>query len=570
MIVPIVFVALVAIGCGSSTPSPTNGDDVTAVPRVEEGAQAADPVVAPSSPRNAAITIAMPMAALDAFLVGVLPSVPPYVAQGLEEILGPGGSRILSAPSPLSMLGIDVTGTAILMVAPVDPAQEGVLQAMRDVARSTTTESVAALSAAHERLGHAALQLRIIVPVAEPVTLIRFVRVAAREARLAREMERPEGADLAWTVNDALAFSLHPDAGSLTADVWMPLGPPVGDAFPAQAAPALARARADVLVPDPAATTNGDAETSRMAVDPVAAAKVGALYGEALVQLAVTNVNPDARLELVGQGIREACNPLDLTAGDGGPYVQSILAKARGGAGGVRAEATSTRGPASAETLAPATTRSLDLSAYPMVGDVSVAWARGYRFANGASGDDVRRQVEYAGAWGWIVTLGHSAAIAALQAFSEIADELKADQLERMGVYATQPEWETDDMVLFGIMPEGATPARAACLLPDRGAPCTPRLVLNRTIQRERSFARLARIDGRLVVLVTPRRENLDRLPTRLTGPLPVARLEVESAVLANEAQVFGAMAPGRTIVEVLLDGGALRSSVRSTTAAHP
>jgi hypothetical protein len=561
------------LACGSTTgPVGPNGEP-TPMPHADDGVLGAR--TEPPPPRPAAATLAVPASLVDAWLLAIIPSLPPMVPGVLEELLGPNGPRILQAPSPLGELGIDTAGMGMLMLAPVDPAQEPILQKLRTIAAGTATGQPVAeadfqtLRAMHEAAGPGEVRLRAVLPVADPAAVLRIVQALAREGSSSESMTL-EGFDAAWDIDGELAVGIWHDASTLTIDVWAPFGAERRMDHSAAAA-GLQRARTETIIPDPAVTAASGPPAARLTVDPAAVARVGALHGESMVMRAVASVSPDQRLLLVAAGIGEACRSFDLIENARGPIVRTIQAHARSGAGGLDGELRCDLGPGwPQDPTIWRGTPSLDFAAASMGADVDTRWLRTVQFPNGSNDHETWvRQIVEAGFWGYLLAMPLGGMVAVFEAADDVTDDMPLERFERVGAFLPLPDQRRP--VVFGLLPAGSTRAEAGCALTPAGQPCAGRrLAVGRTVPNGTKFTRLVAVGARFVVLTADTRDDLDRAPRALTaGPVAPARLEVtEAALRAGIDPTVAAMAPGRTLFELASDGATLRTLVR--TAALP
>jgi hypothetical protein len=572
-----IFLSGLACGSTSSHPAGANDADATPVPHVGAGASAFAARTEPAPARPAAATLAVPASLVDGWLVAIMPSLPPMMPRILEELLGPAAARVLQSPSPLRELGIDVTGTGLLLLAPVDPAQEPLIQRLRAIASASATgqpataDDLAALAGVRQAAGWGELRVRAVIPIVDAETILSTVRALARETRTGRELLSSPNFDVAWNIDDEAAVGMWHDSANLTIDVWMPLDHDSGhEAFPARAAAALTRARSEVIVPDPDATRSSGPAMARLAVDPPAVARIGVLHGDAMVHRAVASVSPEYRTTFLSTGLAEACHSFDLIEGPRGPILRSVRAHARSGLGGLEGELTADLGPGWMQDAALwRPSPSLDFGSVPLGADVDMRWFRGVQFPNGGNSHEaIVRQIQEAGFWGYLVGLPFGSLLAVFEAAEEVADDLPLDRFERAGAFLADASNERE--VVFGILPAGTTRAQAACALSPPGQPCgRSRLAFGRTVQVENRFARLVAVDSRLVVLLARQREDLDRAPRHLTAaPVAPARVEVTDVALRTLEPSLSAMAPGRTIFELTSDGATLRTTARTAVVA--
>lgn len=568
--------ALAGVGCGSTTTRPDGANDTgaTPVPHVGEGGGAFAARTEPAPARPAAATLAIPASLVDGWLVALMPSLPPMMPRILEDLLGPTAARVIQSPSPLRELGIDVTGTALVLLGPVDPAQEPLIQRLRGLAgRPVTEDDLASLASMRQAVGWGELRVRVVIPIVDPGTILSTVRSLARETRAGRELLESPNFDIAWNVDDEAAVGIWHDSATLTLDVWMPLDHDPGrgtEAFAARAAAALARARGEVIVPDPEATRSTGPAMARLAIDPPAVARLGALHGDSMVHRAVTNVAPVHRTQILSTGLSEACRSFDLIEGPRGPILRSIRAHARSGPGGLEGELTTELGPGWTQDAALwRPSPSLDFGDLPMGADVDVRWLRGVQFPTGGSSHEALvRQIQEAGFWGYLVALPFGSLVAVHEAAEEASEDLPLDRFERAGAFAADPA--DGHVVTFGLLPAGTTRGQAACALSPVGQPCgRTRLAVGRTVTAGSRFARLVAVDSRLVVLLARHREDLERAPRHLTAaPVAPARIELTDGALRSIEPSLAAMAPGRTIFEIASDGTTLRTLARTAVVA--
>lgn len=569
--------SLVALACASSPAHPVGANDAdsTPVPHVG-GAGMMAARSEPAPPRPAAATLAVPAALVDGWIVALIPALPPMLPRILDELLGPGGSRILSSPSPLRELGIDTSGSGLLLLAAIDPAQEPVVQRLRGIAaavaagQSPTEGDLGSLEAIRSTAGPAEVRLRAVLPITDPDTLLRTIRALVRETRAGRELPSSPTFDVAWSIDDEAAVGLWHDSANLTMDVWFPLDRNRShETFPTRALAALAAARSESIVPDPAATAGSGPSAVRLAIDPPAVARIAALHGEWMVQQAISNVAPEYRMQILGTGLAESCRTFDLIESPRGPVLQAIHAQARSGPGGLEGEIVGDLGPGYPQDVALwRPSPSLDFGSLPVAADLDLRFFRGFQFPGGGNDHEPAAQrIQEAGFWGYLVALPFGGLFAAWEGAEELDDPLSLDAFERAGSFRTQPTDEHE--VQFGLLPTGTTRAQAACALTPRGQPCRRRLAVGRTVPAGDRFVRLAAIDTRFAVFVARQREDLELAPRHLTAaPVAPARVEVTEDALRAEEPTLAAMAPGRTVFELTSDGATLRTRARTVAAA--
>lgn len=526
----------------------------------------------PSPPRPAAATVTLPASLVDGWLAALIPTLPPQAPAILEELLGPDAARVLSSPSPLRELGVDVGGTATLLLAQAGPSQDALVRRLRDTAGAIAAgRPLAELNLGSlDEMADAApgeLHVRAVIPVAQPETLLRAIRVLFRETRAGNELSATPSFDAAWSMDADGAIGIWHDGTSLTVELWIPLdGGADRASFTARAASELARIRSEVIVPAPETQAAGGAAAVRIAIDPPAVARLGAIHGFTMVRRAVGNVSPDYHDTILATGIGEACRGFDLVETARGNLVSGIHVVARAGAGGADGELTTDLGAAWRQD--PAIWRpsiSVDLSGAPLAGDVDVRWYRGFRFPNDeADHEHVMQRVREAGFWGFLLALPLAGPIAVHEALEDEPRDMPMDRFERVGAFTLQPIAD-DPIVAFGLLPAGTSRADAQCALTPAGESCRQRLAPGRVVGSGTRFYRLVGVGDRWVVLMATHRADLDLPPLRLTAaPVAPVRVEVSDAVLRSVEPALALMAPGRTGFEMQSDGMVMRS------IAHP